>query len=462
MTSATFNATRDGVWYFTIKAQDYAGNWSLIRQLTFIRDTTAPGMPWPLPLETDEDYFLESNDFTVQWQPPADEDVVGYSWNLERLGALEPSNSLLITSPSRTPQRTVTSPMSSGDVSSSLNERVDSTRDYQYLPKNEFERRLWVARSPAPIPLVIRGTRPAASFSNLENGYWAISVAAIDEVGNVGDAFRMMLRLNKYIPSTQISGIEQIRDDLDNVLLRIIGRGFQYDGSISRIAIDVDALPPYDMLFTESGNSYEVLSDRIITGISTRNLSAGTYRIGAFHERRGWHFSDPILRIDPSGTIKFRSQDKPWIPDWVFSSVPSGKMNPATLVTIILIVFPLVGILLALKQLASIVTEGMSLQSEAVALLKGKQMPDIQRIQKRLELKNRRSSLLVKFALTISLLAILIVFLVALPLGIQTTGYPVYSGYQAPLLLLILEILDPKATSAQYTGSTSRACWTKR
>ena len=39
--------------------------------------------------------------------------------------------------------------------------------------------------------------------------------------------------------------------------------------------------------------------------------------------------------------------------------------------------------------------------------------------------------------------------------GKQKTGYPVYSGISETLLALIFV---PEAISAQYTGSTSRAC----
>ncbi|MDR2521803.1 MAG: glycoside hydrolase, partial [Spirochaetaceae bacterium] len=67
VTQAEFQADRDGSWYFTICAADYAGNWSPPETLRFIRDTTPPDVPVIERQAADADGFLFSNTFTLRW-----------------------------------------------------------------------------------------------------------------------------------------------------------------------------------------------------------------------------------------------------------------------------------------------------------------------------------------------------------------------------------------------------------
>jgi hypothetical protein len=111
-TRAINEANEDGPWYFTVKAQDYAGNWSPPSRIRFIRDTTPPGVPLPEPPLASADGFLASNTFSVRWQPPPEQDVAGYSWVLEYLGPLDrlPARNrpaLTVSAATRTPAGTI-------------------------------------------------------------------------------------------------------------------------------------------------------------------------------------------------------------------------------------------------------------------------------------------------------------------------------------------------------------------
>ncbi|MBU0935744.1 MAG: glycoside hydrolase, partial [Spirochaetes bacterium] len=88
-TALSRTADDDGEWYFAIRARDYAGNWSATERVAFVRDTTPPGLPLPLPPQTGPDNFLSANTFSLRWQAPDDPDVAGYAWRLDLLGPLD-------------------------------------------------------------------------------------------------------------------------------------------------------------------------------------------------------------------------------------------------------------------------------------------------------------------------------------------------------------------------------------
>jgi hypothetical protein len=172
-TQAGFDADEDGAWYFTVRAQDYAGNWSASSRITFIRDTTAPGVPMPEPPLASADGFIASNSFSLTWSAPPEKDVAGYTWILEYLGPLD-----------RLPARKRPAPVP----------ETDAAPTYKLSPGSRYEDTLWTARVPVFPQPAIRTVDPRADFSNIDDGYWAFSVAAIDGVGNVGAAARILLR----------------------------------------------------------------------------------------------------------------------------------------------------------------------------------------------------------------------------------------------------------------------------
>jgi len=126
-------AREDGPWYFSIRAQDFAGNWSEPSSVYFVRDTTPPQAASISGPEIDEPAFLTSNTFTIQWNPPPDSDVGGYTWNLEYLGPIDL---------------------------------------YGQLSIDEFENKLKTTYPVVASPLRFMGKDTQASFTNQDNGIW--------------------------------------------------------------------------------------------------------------------------------------------------------------------------------------------------------------------------------------------------------------------------------------------------
>ena len=432
-TRAINEANEDGPWYFSVKAQDYAGNWSAPSRITFVRDTTPPGVPLPEPPLASKDGFLASNTFSVLWQPPPDPDVAGYSWVLEYLGPLDrlPERrrpAVTVASVTRMPTETTegteekkveATGLSTPGKSLTVIPETEIPPEYALVPTTQYERALWTARQPVFPPQTVRTTQPRADFNNLDDGYWAFSLAAIDQVGNMSDASRIILRADKFIPFTQVTDVIAARDDFGNQRLRILGRGFTDDGPIIRIAVDRDGREPFDSVYELSARDYSILSDRVIEGLAVAEIPEGNYRVGLLHQQRGWYFTRPLLAVDAAGTVKFGDFGAPWKPVWTF--VPAGRpgLDIGTLFMFLAFAFPIAGILLTLRQVGAVIREGNEIRLEALALLEGKPMPKAQREQLAREAGKRRGSLVIKFAFTISLLAIFIVMLVAVPLGIQ-------------------------------------------
>ncbi|MFH2114060.1 MAG: sialidase family protein, partial [Spirochaetota bacterium] len=357
-THAINEADEDGLWYFTVKAQDYAGNWSPPSRISFLRDTTPPGVPLPEPPLASVDGFLASNTFSVRWQPPPEQDVTGYSWVLEYLGPLDrlPARSrpaVTVSAVTRTPMDTTVTLEASeasedtedtegngkaeaaglstmGKATPELPE-VEAPPEYALVPTTLYERALWTARQPVFPPRTVRTTQPRADFNNLDDGYWAFSLTAIDQVGNMSDASRIILRADKFIPFTLVSDVLAARDDFGNQRLRILGRGFTDDGPIVRIALDSDGREPYDSVYELSAKEYSILSDRVIEGLAVAEIPEGNYRVGLFHQQRGWYFTRPLLAVDAAGTVKFGDFGAPWKPVWTFAPADRPGVDIGTL-----------------------------------------------------------------------------------------------------------------------------------
>ncbi|MBU1081058.1 MAG: SpoIIE family protein phosphatase [Spirochaetes bacterium] len=402
LTRAAYDADEDGDWYFSLRAQDYAGNWSGASRIRFVRDTTPPGAPFPNPPEVSADGFLASNSFSLSWTPPPEPDVAGYTWSLEYLGPLD-----------RPPARR--RPADAPEL------RSPALQDGQYAlsPATEYERRVWTAREPVFPPPTLRTRAPRADFSNIDDGYWAFSVAAIDGVGNVGAAARALLRADKFKPFTSITDVASARDDFGSVSMSIVGRGFSDDGSVTRLAIDEDGREPFDVLYELPAGGYSIISDRLLRVPEVADLKAGSYRVGLYHPARGWYFTPPRLTVDYSGTMKFGERGAPWKASWTFAEPADALVRLTTLFTILALALPALGLVLTLRQVLIVVGELKAARLEAVALLEGKPMPAIERKRAAERALRRGAGLAAKFTLTISLLVILIVLLVSIPLGIR-------------------------------------------
>ncbi|HSV57207.1 MAG TPA: sialidase family protein, partial [Magnetospirillaceae bacterium] len=294
----TVAADRDGSWWFSVRAVDYAGNWSGPVRVEFVRDKTPPGAPVLRAPESGTDGFLLSNTFTILWDAPADPDLIGYTWTLRYLGPLD-------RLPAR--RRPVAQPAP-----------AEAAGPYPFEPVTDFERQL-VSRAgdvlPPPAP---QGTAASAGFRNVDDGYYIFAVAAVDMVGNIGPAVRTILRADRFIPFTHVSDILVSRDDFGLAMLRILGRGFREDGPVSRVVMDRDGQAPFDYNFELAAGNYSVDSDRLIGGLAAGDMEEGEYRIGLLHPARGWYWARSTLSFDAAGTVKFGDFTARYKPVWTF------------------------------------------------------------------------------------------------------------------------------------------------
>ncbi|HRW24068.1 MAG TPA: SpoIIE family protein phosphatase [Spirochaetia bacterium] len=401
LTRAAFDADEDGDWFFSIKAQDYAGNWSGASRVRFVRDTTPPGKPAITPPAASADGFIASSSFALAWEPPADPDVAGYTWAVEYLGPLD-----------RPPARKRPAPAADDGV------RYPGTA-YDLWPTTDYERWLWTSAEPAPPAPSLRTRSPSASFSNVDDGYWVFSVAAIDGVGNVGEPTRALLRTDKFRPYTAVTDVGARRDDFGNLELSVVGRGFLDDGAVTRLAIDADGREPFDYVFSLADRQYSIASDRLLRVAEVSDLQAGSYRIGLYHPERGWYFTAPRLAVDYSGTVKFGERGAPWSPTWSFAPAPTSIVSVSALFTLAALLLPSLGIVLSLRHVVALAGQMRAARAEAIALLEGKPMPESERRRKAERAVRRGAGLTAKFAMTISLLVLFIVALVSIRLGMQ-------------------------------------------
>ncbi len=367
-TSADLTATADGSWYFRMRTTDFAGNWSSVATLRFILDTTPPGPVAFVPPALDESGFLVSNSFTVKWQPPADPDVAGYTYSVDFLG---------------------------GPMARPI------PADYKI---------------PEPPARVITAS-PDLTENNFDNGLWALTVSAIDTVGNIGKPSTLLLRLNKYVPTTYVSFVDTKKDSLGRVSLDIIGRGFTANGVIQEVILDRDGKEPWDYAFLLKNGSFTVTDDRNISGPVIDLVNQGTYRVGLVHSERGLYMTQPLLTFESSGTIKFGDFTVHYSPQYLFApprffSVPVGELLLWTT-----LIFLAVVILFSSMRVVALAREGRMLRNEVHALLVGRRAigpPEAGRIEK---MQKKGFGIRIKFSFFVVILVIAVVLMVAVILG---------------------------------------------
>ena len=366
-TSVQLTADRDGSWYFHLAVQDYAGNWSRPASITFLRDTLPPETPKIVPLQRDEEGFVSSNTFAVPWQPPPTlEDLSGYSYSLVFLGSAD---------------------------------QEDPT----------VEPRL------APRPLTTASETP--TYNNLDDGLWAFSVASVDEAGNISDPATVLLRLKYYIPVTYISYVNTQADPLGMLSLSIGGRGFSVGGLINQVILDQDGQPPYDYSFPRAQGLFNVVSDRLIRGLTVVDIEEGLYRVGVVHPTRGSVFTAPTLSIESPGTVKFGDFSFTYIRPWRSVRRIAYGLRSDNLVVWLVVAFLAVLFLVSVGKLAGIAQENRLLNTEVMAVIRGE--VSIYRKEERMkELERRGVGLRLKFTMLIMILVLITVLMVSIPLGV--------------------------------------------
>ncbi|MDR1863185.1 MAG: SpoIIE family protein phosphatase [Treponema sp.] len=365
-------ADEEGIWYFSIMARDYAGNWSLPARMEYIRDITPPPAAAIIRLPLDGNGYLVSNSFTMRWNPPPASDIAGYTWSLQYLG----------------PAGMPVPPIPAGGG---------------------------VIRTPR-----IQGTENYAVFENQDDGAWSFTVSAIDEVGNIGPASTIIFRTNKYVPHTYITWVDARQDEQGILNFRLIGRGFADGGNVVRVFLDDDGKPPYQREFLFRRGEYRVASDREINNLIAEGLDEGTYRVGVEHPLRGIYFSPSVVSVSETGTVKFGDFSASWEPSWLRRGERRFTLNTPYLILIAVLVFCLLGILVTLRGIGSVVAEGAVLRLDAAALLTGDFMPS-EKKKRVTRIRRRGVGLRLKLASFTIALVMLVVVMVSAPMYLMMT-----------------------------------------
>jgi len=366
--SAEFPTSRDGAWYFRISTRDRAGNWSTPVTVEFFRDTTPPPPVTFVQPKQDQDGYLPSNSFTLQWNAPDVPDLAGYTLSLNRVG--EPSAQI---------------PVSQGSL--------------QTLPSG------------------IVTTSTSISRTNLDNGLWQITVAPVDGVGNVGPPQTLRFRLDNYIPVTQVFRIDTSRDILGRYSLAISGRGFTANGRIEEVIIDRDARQPYDYVFRLSNGEFRLVDNRRIAGLTIDQIETGNYRIGLLHSSRGISFAAQRLAFEASGTITFGDYTVRYAPDYSLLRTPPVIFGADDLVMWLVLLLVSLLAVFAATRVGTVVKEGRLLQLEARALVTGAPLPGAIKRKRIEEMRRRGIGLRVKFTFFVVVLVVAVVVAVAFFVG---------------------------------------------
>jgi methyl-accepting chemotaxis protein len=394
----TFRAINDGEWFFHIALVDYAGNWSEPVHISMTRDTVPPEPVQFFKPLTDALGYLISNTFTLTWSS-SEEHPGGYSYQFHFLGEeadlLDPS----------------------------------------------------LLDLPSP-PMTVQTRSPAVQYSNRDNGYWALSVCAFDDVGNRSEPSIILFRTNKYIPVTYISDVLTKRDNLERVGLTIIGRGFSEGGLIRRVVLDRDGSSPWDYEFNLNDEEYEVTSDRIIKGPLVEVFEEGSYLVGVEHPVRGFAFARGRLQLDSTGIVRFGDFTFDYSTFW--NPVKLAKhifsMNSLTMYLFLLLL--ILVCLFSSWQIYRLMIESKDLEEDIKALIEGTPFRSEMRKERIKIMKRKGMGLRLKFTLALLTLILAVILLISIFLGnymINTQKRNLTEGLYAKSSLL----LETLATSAR-------------
>jgi serine phosphatase RsbU (regulator of sigma subunit) len=372
-------AGEDGSWYFSLITQDLAGNWSRPSRVEYIRDRVPPPAVEIIPPETDGEGFLLSNTFSFRWAPPV-ADAAGYIRNLQYLGPSSLAGGL-------------------------------RGEEFQHRAAVEFP----LSRSG-----FFSSSELSVSYHNQDDGLWSFTLSAVDQAGNSGPSSRFFFVTNKYIPQTLITLVDVSQDGQGAAVLRILGRGFSQDGTVSRIFLDRDGEAPFDREYFFSRGDYQVPSDREIVMVRIGDIEQGQYRLGVEHPLRGIVLAENQIRIENGGTVKSGNYSQPRTPSWHIRNTRPYVINFDAPVLAAVFALCLVGIIAALRGVYRAVIDARTAQIEVLALIRGDFLP----MEKRKHLaavKRQGLGLRFKLAAFTIVLVLLVVAMVSAPLYLVMT-----------------------------------------
>jgi len=352
------HADKDGLWYFSVRARDFAGNWSAPARITYYRKTEPPPPVKIREPQLDGQGYLLSNTFNMTWEPSSDPYIAGYTWNL------------------------------------------------QFMDSGEN------AAVPVP-PSGIMGMNNQANYTNQENGVWAFTVAAVDQAGNIGQPSNIILRTNKFIPYTSINYVDAQQDEQGVLSIRLIGRGFSTNGQIVSVTLEYEDRIRY-------AENFNITSDREIDGIIFNNIEEGNYRLKIEHSTRGWFTASPFITTQRTGTVKFGDYSKEWKPSWNVQNNKKIIFNPIIALAVSLILLCALGFFALTRGLSGVIAESAAIKQEALAVITGDFMP-MEKKQKIVKIKSRGRGLSFKIASFTIALVLLVVIMISTPLYIIMT-----------------------------------------
>lgn len=398
--SLSVQASADKRWFFKARALDNAGNWSESGKIVYYRDLTPPLPPHIEMPETDAAGFVRDNSFSITWKDESpDEDIAGYSYRIQKVDELPKS----LSSSSRH-----RNPLSDEELLSALDAFKEKNPAQKYRP-----------RAPGTS---IQTRTPSSYFKNLSNGVYAFSARSFDSAGNMGEAQSVILYVNKYEPFTSLDSVQRSGDIFGNTSLELHGRGFSYDGRVSRITITRQGGgEPYSKEFSEEAGDYRIQSDTLISGLKVENtVPEGRYSITLFHTDRGRYVLNSAFTVRENGTVKI-APEFVYTPKWQ-AVYDNGKFYLQTqdILLGLIMILALAVLIFTGRALLCSGREAVLLDSEIRALVTGDVMP-LEKKQKTLSLKKRGSSLKVKLVAFTAIIVITVSLLVSIPLGVIMT-----------------------------------------
>ncbi|MCG8481050.1 MAG: hypothetical protein MI724_18295, partial [Spirochaetales bacterium] len=393
-------AEEDGPWYLRVRSTDFAGNWSEPATIRFELDTTPPPPVSFPPPSVDENGFLASNTFQVGWNPPVGEEglIAGYSVRLDFLGE-------------------------------EIGAAIDALPSFAVPPR-------------------VTTTAESIGRTNVDNGLWVLTVAAVDSVGNIGAARSLPLRLDKYVPVTRVFAVPIVRDLLGRYRMTVLGRGFDSNGTIRQVVLDRDGAPPYDHEFNDWQNQFSVETDGEVSGLLIDDIETGVYRIGLLHSERGMYIAPTPITIRARGVIVYGDFRSTFAPR--YGLVDRVRTVDTRDIAFYLTVAAAVAlILISAVRLVHIGGEIQRLNIEARALVLGADPETLRAGAERTRrMRVQGISLRIKFTFFVVLLVIGVVVLVAVVLGrnvLRRQERILVSGLQERIELLV----DGQVTGAR-------------
>jgi hypothetical protein len=351
-------ADRDGQWFFSVRAHDFAGNWSEPARIGYFRKTTPPPPLTIIPPSVDNNGFLVSNTFNMSWEPSDDPFLAGYTWGIQYLGT---NANLPVSAP----------------------------------------------------PSRIMGAGNSVRFNNYDDGLWAFSVSAIDHAGNIGEPSNIIFNLNKFIPYTSVSFVDYQQDEQGSLSIRLVGRGFTTNGQITSIVLEQENRPGIS-------GTFNILSDREISGLHFENLEEGDYNLRLEHSARGWYTARSAITVARSATVKFGDYTQQWRPSWTIQPRKLIMFNPVMLLAAVLIIFCALGFIAAIRGIGGIIAESTIVKQEALAIITGEFMP-MEKKQKMIRVQKRGSGLRLKLASFTIALVLSVIVMISTPMYIIMT-----------------------------------------